>query len=436
MMVSVQSTGKLERRMEVEVPAARVEQEMTQRLRNVSRTARLKGFRPGKAPLNIVRQQFGKEIHQEVVAELMRRSFAEAVVEQKLNPAGGPRIEPIATGEGQPLKYAATFEVFPDITINGLDRLTVDRPLAQVTDEDIDTMIESLRKQNPKWKLLTREARKDDRVTVDFTGTIDGAAFEGGKGEGVGIVLGAGQMLPEFESGLVGVTAETHKPILVRFPDDYHNKALAGKTASFDVTVKKVEEQELPEIDEEFCAAFGIKEGGIEALRQAVGDNMRRELEQNVRARTKNQVLDKLLAANPVELPASLVESQVRDMQIDMARRMGARDASQVPPREPFLEPARRRVALGLLINEIIRNEKIEVDRTRVNARLQDMVSSYDNPQEMMRAYQQNREAMHQVEMLVLEDQVVDWLLSRAKINDLPSTFKTVMNFGAQEPHA
>lgn len=435
-MVSVQSTGSLERRMEVAVPAARVEKEMTQRLRNVSRTARLKGFRPGKAPLNIVRQQFGKEIHQEVVSELMRRSFAEAVVEQKLNPAGGPRIEPIATAEGQDLKYTAIFEVFPEITLKGVEGIAVDRPNASVTDEDIDTMIESLRKQSPKWLAVSRESRTTDRVTVDFTGTIDGAEFDGGKGQGIGIVLGAGQMLPEFESGLVGVSEGTRTEITVHFPADYHNKALATKTAQFDVLVKKVEEQELPALDEEFCTAYGIKEGGVEALRQAVGDNMRRELEQNVRARVKSQLLDKLLAANPVELPATLVESQVREMQIDMARRMGARDASQIPPREAFLEPARRRVALGLLINEIIKNEKIELDRSRVNARLQDLVSSYDNPQEMMRAYQQNEQAMRQVEMLVLEDQVVDWLLARAKLNEQAATFKQVMNFGTQEPNA
>lgn len=435
-MVSVQSTSTLERRMEVQVPAARVEKEMTQRLRNVSRTARLKGFRPGKAPLNIVRQQFGKEIHQEVINELMRRSFAEAVVEQKLNPAGGPRIEPIATAEGQDLKYAAVFEVFPEITLKGLEGIAVDRPAATVTDEDIDTMIESLRKQSPKWLQVARESRTTDRVTVDFTGTIDGVEFDGGKGEGIGIVLGAGQMLPEFESGLVGVNEGSRTEIAVNFPADYHNKALAGKAAAFDVLVKKIEEQELPALDEEFCIAFGVKEGGVEALRQAVGDNMRRELEQNVRARTKTQLLDKLLAANPVELPGTLVESQVRDMQIEMARRMGAREASQIPPREPFLEPARRRVALGLLINEIIKNEKIELDRSKVSGRLQDMVASYDNPQEMMRAYQQNADAMRQVEMLVLEDQVVDWLLARAKLNEQPATFKQVMNFGTQEPNA
>ncbi len=432
-MVSVQSTGALERRMEVQVPAARVEQEMTQRLRNVSRTVRLKGFRPGKAPIKVVRQQFGKEIHQEVIGELMRRSFAEAVQEQKLNPAGGPRIEPIATAEGQDLKYTAIFEVLPDVTLKGIDAIKVDRPVASVTEEDVDVMIESLRKQNPRWNEVTREARQADRVTVDFSGTVDGEAFEGGKGENVQITLGAGQMLPEFESGLLGVAAGARKDIPLRFPDNYHAKALAGRNAVFDVSVKKVEEPEVPPLDEEFCRSFGIAEGGVGALRQAVGDNMRRELEQSLRSRVKTQVLDQLLAANPLELPGTLVESQVRELQLEMARRVGARDASQIPAREPFLQPARRRVALGLLINEIIKSEKIEVDRAQLNARLEEMVATYDDPQAMLRAYQQNQQAMHQVEMLVLEDQVVDWLVTRAKVTERPQTFKQVMNFGAEE---
>jgi trigger factor len=430
MMVSVQSTGGLERRMEVAVPASRIEKEVDERLRTVSRTARLKGFRPGKAPLKVIRQQFGSQIHREVVSELLQSSFAEAVTERKLNPAGGPRIEPISVGEGQDLKYTAIFEVFPDVTIKGLDSISIERPVANVTDEDVDAMIESLRKQRPNWKAAERGSRTGDRVTIDFAGTIDGAAFDGGKGEDVVIVLGEGRMLPEFESGLIGRDAGSQASISLRFPDDYHSKTIAGKTAQFEVGVKKVEEPELPPLDEEFCAAYGVAEGGIAKLREEVSENMRRELEQNVRARLKSQVLERLIAANPVELPAALVESQVREMQLDTARRMGVRDASQIPARDPFVEPARRRVALGLLINEIIKAEKIELDQAKVTARLDDVVSTYKDPQEALRAYRQNREAMQQVEMLVLEDQVVDWLLGRVKATDQPTNFKAVMNFG------
>ena len=430
MMVSVQSTGGLERRMEVAVPASRIEKEVDERLRTVSHTARLNGFRPGKAPLKVIRQQFGSQIHREVVSELLQSSFAEAVTERKLNPAGGPRIEPISVGEGQDLKYAAIFEVFPDVTIKGLDSISIERPVASVTEEDVDAMIESLRKQRPNWKAAERGSRTGDRVTIDFTGTIDGTAFDGGKGEDVAITLGEGRMLPEFEAGLIGRDAGSQASISVRFPDDYHSKTIAGKTAQFEVSVKKVEEPEPPPLDEEFCAAYGVAEGGIAKLREEVSENMRRELEQNVRARLKSQVLERLVAANPVELPAALVESQVREMQLDTARRMGVRDASQIPARDPFVEPARRRVALGLLINEIIKAEKIELDQAKVTARLDDVVSTYKDPQEALRAYRQNREAMQQVEMLVLEDQVVDWLLGRVKTTDQPTNFKAVMNFG------
>jgi trigger factor len=364
------------------------------------------------------------------VSELLQSSFAEAVSERKLNPAGGPRIEPISVAEGEDLKYTAIFEVFPEVSIKGLDTITIERPVATVSDDDVDAMIESLRKQRPNWKAASRGSRTGDRVTIDFIGTMDGTPFEGGKGEDVAIVLGEGRMLPEFESGLIGRDADTQASISVRFPDDYQAKALAGKTAQFDVTVKKVEEPELPPLDDEFCAAYGVAEGGIAKLREEVGDNMRRELEQNVRARLKSQILDRLLAANPVELPAALVESQIREMQLDTARRMGARDASQIPPRDPFIEPSRRRVALGLLINEIIKSEKIELDQAKVTARLEDIVSTYKDPQEALRAYRQNREAMQQVEMLVLEDQVVDWLLGRIKVTEQPTSFKAVMNFG------
>lgn len=429
-MVSVQSTGALERRMEVAVPAARIEKEVDERLRTVSRTARLKGFRPGKAPLKVIRQQFGSQIHREVVSELLQSSFAEAVTERKLNPAGGPRIEPISVGEGEDLRYTAIFEVFPEVTVKGLESIEIERPVASVNEEDIDAMIESLRKQRPNWKVASRSSRTGDRVTIDFVGTIDGVPFDGGKGENVAIILGEGRMLPEFEAGLIGRDADAQASISVRFPDDYHSKAIAGKTAEFALTVKKVEEPELPPLDDAFFAAYGVSEGGIAKLREEVGDNMRRELEQNVRARLKSQVLDKLVAANPIELPAALIESQIRDMQLDMARRIGARDASQIPARDPFVQPARRRVALGLLVNEIIKAEKIELDQAKVAERLEEIVGTYKDPQEALRLYRQNREAMQQVEMLVLEDQVVDWLLGRVKATDQPSSFKAVMNFG------
>jgi len=431
MQVSVETTGALERRMEVSVPRERIEQAIDERLKRVSRTAKLKGFRPGKVPLKVVKQQFGAQVRQEVLSDLMQSSFAEAVNQQKLTPAAGPRIEPISVGPDDDLKYRAIFEVFPEIELQGVEGLAVVRPAAEVTEADVDAMVQNLREQRPRFESVDRESRESDRVTMDFEGEIDGQAFEGSKGEDVAVLLGGGRMLKDFESAITGMKAGERKQVSVPYPADYHNPALAGKAASFDVHVKTVEEKLLPDLDEEFCREYGVLEGGIDQLRSEVADNMRRELAENVRARLKSQLLDALLAANPVEVPKSLVDAQVREMQIDAARRVGAKDASQVPPADPFVEPARRRVALGLLIGELIRGRGIKLDAERVNARLLDLASSYPDPDSIVKAYRQNAEALRQVENTVLEEQVVDLLLEHAKVTDQPTTFKDVMNFGA-----
>lgn len=431
MQVSVETTGKLERRIEVHVPAEHVEKAIDERLKRMSRTVRLKGFRPGKAPVKVVRQQFGQQVRQEVLSDLMQSSFVEAVSQEKLTPAGGPRIEPISLESGQDLKYRATFEIFPEIELQGLEGMEVTRPQAAVSPADVDAMLENLRSQRPRFLEVDRECRDTDRVMIDFDGRIGEESFEGGKGEDVFVILGSGRMLPDFEAGIRGARAGDERKVEVNFPADYQANHLAGKTAAFDVKVKKVEEQTLPELDEEFCRSFGVEAGGLEQLRSEVADNMSRELEDNVRARLKQQVLDKLLASNPIDVPPSLVESQIRDMQVEAGRRMGAKDVSQLPPPEPFRESAKRRVALGLLINELIRSREIKLDRARVQNRLDDLVAQYPEPEQMMKAYRDNREVMRQIEMMVFEEQVVDWLLERAKITDQETTFKELMNFGA-----
>ena len=429
MQVSVESIGKLERRMQVQVPAERVSEEIASRLKQLTRTARLKGFRPGKAPLTVIRQQFGQQVHREVIGELMQSSFAEAVSQKQLAPAGSPRIEPKSVGEGQDLTYVATFEVLPEVALQPVNALSVDKVTAQVTDGDVDAMIERLRKQQTKYTAVTRAAATGDKVTVDFNGAIDGVPFAGGKGENVAIVLGEGRMLAQLEQGLIGASAAESREIGVDFPSDYRAAELAGKHAVFKVDVKTVEEPSLPALDEEFCAVFGVTEGGVPKLREDVAANMRRELDQNIHNRNKTTVLDKLYQANPVDVPNALLESQIRDMQIDVMRRTGAKDVSQAPDREPFVEPARRRVALGLLINDIIRREKLVPDPARANARLDEMVSGYGDAAALKRAYLQNADAMRQVESLALEDQVVDWILAHAEVHEKPSTFKELMNF-------
>jgi len=429
MQVSVENTGKLERRMQVQVPAARVSAEIAARLKQLCRTARLNGFRPGKAPLTVIRRQFGPQVHREVVGELMQSSFSEAVTQNQLAPAGNPRIEPQSVEEGRDLTYVATFEVLPVVALQPIDSLELERTTADVTDADVDAMIERLRKQQMRFSAVTRAAATGDKATVDFEGSIDGVPFPGGKGENIAIVLGERRMLPQLEEGLIGAVAGDQRSIDVDFPADYRATELAGKRAVFSVTVKSVEEPSLPALDEEFCNAFGVTEGGVAKLREDVTANMRRELDQTLRNRNKAAVMETLFQANPIDVPNALLESTIRDMQIEALRRSGAKDASQAPPREPLIEPARRRVALGLLFNDIIRREGLVLDPARTNARLDEMVGAYGDAAAMKRAYLQNPDAMRQVESLALEDQVVDWILAHAKVQDRTSTFKELMNF-------
>lgn len=430
MQVSVESTGALERRMEVQVPAERVEKAVDERLQRMSRTVRLKGFRPGKVPVKVVRQQFGQQVRQEVLGDVMQSTFNEAVVQEKLTPAGGPRIEPINLEQGADLKYRAIFEVLPKIEIKGVESLNVERPAATVSTADVDAMIQNLREQRPTYNEVEREARDTDRVTIDFEGTIDGQPFEGGKAESFPVDLGAGRMLADFEAGLRGAKAGDKKDIELTFPANYAAN-LAGKQAKFAVTVHKVEERQLPELNEEFAKIYGVEEGGIERLRSEVQENMERELGEAIKARVKKQILDGLLAANPIELPKSMVDAQVRELQLDAARRMGARDASQVPPPEGFQDPARRRVALSLLIGEIIQNAKIQVDQAQVQSRFEELAAQYPDQGQALQQYRSNPQFRRQMESAVLEDQVIDWLTQRAQVADKPSSFKEIMNFGA-----
>lgn len=430
MQVSLTATSGLERRLEVAVPATEVSTEVEQRLKNISRTARLKGFRPGKAPITVVRKQFGEQVHAEVIQDLMRSSFAQALSQEKLTPAGGPKIEPIAMGPGSELKYAAIFEVLPEIKIQPFDSMPIERPSATVTDDDINAMIESMRRQRPVFTAVERPAQDTDRVTIDFDGSIDGEPFEGGEGRDVPVVIGSRQSLIELEEGLKGATTGEKRTVSLSFPADSPNKSIAGKTAQLEVTIKQVDQQALPEVDEEFCRAYGVEEGGIDALRTEVRKSMERELDDVIRNRVRGQVMDALYRENKFDVPRALIDEQVQRLQVDAARRIGAKDASQVPAREVFEDQARRRAALGLLMGQIVQTEGVKVDRERVQARLNDLVAQYPNPDEARRAYIQNADAMRQVESVVLEDQVVDWIVDHAQVTDKSMTFKDLTGFG------
>jgi trigger factor len=433
MMVSVETLAGLERRLQVSVPANRVKQQVDARLLKVSRTARIKGFRPGKAPIHVVRKHYGPQVRDEVVSDLIRETFAEALRQEKLQPAGGPRIEPQKSEQPDDLRYTATFEVYPQFELGNLSTIRLTRPSAVVTDGDLEVMIESLRKQRPEWTEVDRGCRNGDRVTLDFEGTIDGKAFDGNRSENLTVELGAGRLLPDFEKGIQGAAAGESRDFNLRFPEEYPARAVAGKTAQFHATVHKVEESHLPAVDDKFCESFGVSEGGIEALRTEVRENMERELAQAIQARLKSQVMEQLLAAHPIAVPKSLVEAEIRDMQMELLRKVGSRDARKLPPRENFERSAQRRVALGLILNEVIRQAGIQPDVTQMQTRLDEIVVSYSDPEEARRQYLQNEAATRSLQMSVLEDQAVAWVTTVAQVTDLPSSFKDIMNFGAEE---
>jgi trigger factor len=430
MQVSLTATGSLERRLEVAVPEQRVSTEVESRLKQLSRTARLKGFRPGKAPYSVIQKQFGEQVRGEVIGDLIRSSYAEAVNQEKLNPAGGPRIEPVAVQPGADLKYTATFEVMPEVAVKPLEGLTIERPSASVTDADVEAMIESMRKQRPIFTEVSREAKETDRVTVDYVGKVDGTAVPGGEGKDVEFVIGAKRVMTEFEDGVKGAKAGDSRDVTVDFPAEHPNKELAGKKATFSLQVKKVEEQSLPAVDDEFVKAFGVQEGGVEALRTEVRQSMTRELEDLVRNRVRGQVLEGLFTQNPIDVPKALVDEQIQQLQLDMARRANITDPKLVPPASAFEQDAKRRVALGLLLGEIVKTEGLKVDRERVQTRLADVVAAYPNPDEVRRAYLQNADAMRQIESAVLEDQVVDFVAGKATVTDKPTTFAELTGFG------
>jgi trigger factor len=320
----------------------------------------------------------------------------------------------------------------PEVVINPVATLEVERPVSTIAESDIDAMVESMRRQRISYSPVERAAAKGDRVVVDFAGRVDGAAFEGGTGTDFAVVIGAGRAIADFEAALVGMSKGEARTAPVKFPENYGAPNLAGKEAEFDLTVKSVEEEVLPPVDDAFAQAFGIAEGGVKALREEVLKNMEREAGEAVRVKLRTQVFEALLRDNSFDLPRSLVDEQIQQMQIDLLQRMGRQDLSQMPPREPFEEPARRRVKLGLLIGELVRRESLKIERERLFARLEEVASGYPNPDEVKRAYLQNQDAMRQIETAVMEDMAVEWVLGRARVTDRPTSFADLTGFGRQ----
>ena len=429
MQVSVETTQGLERRLTITVPAENVETEVKKRLQQLSKTQRIDGFRAGKVPVSVINKRFGPAVRQEVAGEVMQRNFYEAVVSEKINPAGAPTFAPKALEAGKDLEFSATFEVYPEVEVQGLDKITVEKPAVTVTDEDLANMLETLRKQHAAWADVDTAAGENDRVTVDFVGTIDGEVFEGGKAEDFPLELGQGRMIPGFEDNIVGKKAGEEVVADVTFPDDYHAENLKGKAAQFTITVKKVEAQELPELSEEFATKFGVNEGGVEALKVEIKKNMTRELDQAVKANVKDQAIKGLLANNEIEVPKSLVDQEVDALRQQAAQRFGG-DAQNMPelPAELFHEQAVTRVKTGLLLGEVIKANEIKIDDAKVDALIANVASAYEDPAEVVEYYRTNDQLMQQMRNVAMEEQAVEAILAKAVVTDVEKAFDDIMN--------
>ncbi len=431
MQVSVETTQGLERRLTISVPAETVDVEVKNRLRQIGKTQRINGFRPGKVPPSVIQKRYGKSVRQEVAGELMQRNFVDAIIAEKINPAGRPSFVAKSNEEGKELEFEATFEVYPEVELKDLDKIAVERPDVEVTESDVDEMFVTLQKQHQTWKENKRKTKKGDKLTIDFTGRVDGEEFEGGKAEGFELELGAGRMIPGFEKEITGMKVGEEKTIKVTFPEDYHAENLKGKDAEFDIVVHKTEGPILPEIDDEFAKLFGIEEGGVEALRAEVSKNMTRELTSAVKAKVKEQVIEGLLAGHEVELPSALVAQEVDVLrQQAMQRFQGQMDPKNLPelPAEMFKEQAEKRVKIGLLLGEVIKVNELKVNDEKVNELIATAASAYEDPQEVIDYYANNKELMQQMQNVALEEQAVELLVEGAKVKDKKAKFSEIMN--------
>lgn len=431
MQFSVETTEGLERSVSFTVPADQVDSEVKNRLKHLSKTQRMHGFRPGKVPVSVIQKRYGKDVRREVAGEIMQRSFYDAIMGEKITPAGMPQFEEAVNESGKDLEFKAKFEVYPEIAIAGLDEIKVERPVVEIGDADLEEMMETLRKQHATWEETEEAAAEDNQVVIDFVGTVDGEVFEGGKADDFALELGKGRMIPGFEDGIVGKKAGEATTVDVTFPEDYHAENLKGKAASFEITIKKVEAQKLPEIDEAFASLFGVADGGIEALQTEVRKNMQRELDQALKAKLKDQVFKGLLEANTLDVPKSAIAQEVDVLRRQAMQRFGNNvDPKNLPelPAELFEAQAIDRVKIGLLVGEVIKTNALEVEDDRLTKLIENVASAYEDPSEVVEYYKTNDQLMQQMRSVCLEEQALDLILEKAQVEDKPATFKEVMN--------
>ncbi len=426
MQVSVENSGGLLRRMTVQVPAERIDQEVDSRLQSMKGSVRLDGFRPGKVPFGVIEKKYGARVRQEVLQQVIHSTLQEALVQESLRPAGEPRIEPVESLPGKALEYVATFEVFPEMSAPIDYGFRVNRPVVEIGDADITAMLEKLRKQRATWRQVERQAQTDDQVVIDFEGMIEGNAFAGNKGQKIPLVLGSGSMVPGFEDQLTAISSGEERTLRVAFPPDYPSREVAGRDAEFRVKVHTVSEMILPPLDDEFARAFGVAEKGIEGLREDVAANMQRELKQLVKADVKNQVFSGLLEQNPIEVPQGLVDEETLRLQ--------SQQAAQGADGTALHEAAERRVKLGVLVTAIATQNRIQIDPDRVRETIETIAASYEKPEEVVQWYYGNQEMLGNVQSAVMEEQVVDWVLEHSgiQVENVETTFEQLVEAARQ----
>lgn len=434
MQTNIETLGKLERRLNMAVPAEQIEREVEQRLRKLSRTVRMDGFRPGKVPLKIVAQQYGPQVRSEVIGDAVQKAFSDVVKEKNLRVAGYPRIERKEAGDDKQLAFSATFEIYPDVKLGDLAAVKIQRPVHPVDDADVDRTVEILRKQRVTWEAVARASQTGDRVTVDFIGRIDGSEFPGGKGSGMAVVLGEGRMLPDFESALAGVRAAEQKTFPVHFPADYAGKEVAGKTAAFEVIVSKVEEPKIPELGPDFAKALGVADGDIAKMRDEVRSNVELEVKKRVESDLKQKVMQALVDSTTLELPKSLVEIEMQRMLQQTRAELEARGLKlEKLPVDPAAleERAKRRVALGLIVGELVREQSLGAKPEQVRAFVTEHAQTYEQPFEVVKWIYSDPQRLSEFEGLAVEANVVKWVLERAKVEDQAIAFEALMGAAA-----
>lgn len=435
MQVSVETLQGLERKMTIAVPREKVDTAVNARLQEAAKNMNLNGFRKGKVPFKVIKSKFGKGVRQEVVGELMNQTYYEAINEQKLKPAGQPRIDPSNLKEGEDLEFTAVFEVYPEIVLPDFASIEVERLGAEVGDADVDEMIETLRKQRQTWEKADRAAATDDMVNIDYNGRLDGEEFEGGQASGTNLVLGSEQMVAGFESGIEGKSAGDAFVLSLKFPEDYHNAKLADKEVEFDIVLNSVSEQLLPAIDEEFYRSFGVEEGGEEAFREEVSNNMRREIKTASRNKLKNKLMDALVEAADFMVPEALIGGEIEQLRSQALQQMGGAqqniDLSMLPD-DLFKEQAVRRVLLGLVLGEVIQQKGLKADPAKVRESVEELASTYESPEEVINWHYGNQDQLATVESSVLEDQVFDLIIDEAKVSDKQVSYQEVIKAEAK----